>query len=644
MKRILSLILASVMLLSLAACGGGGNGSSVTTTPEATEPKDTSPENTTPEDTSGGGDNVPEPIVYDFIKNFRNLEGSGFKLMMYHPVHGMITTQTKWYDGTDTSVNNVATGKPLVGYWTGNSDGFHVDVTEVEGNILWYPGHQLYNLIVFTAPVDGTYEYDFVTSSYFGCTHSSTAFRVEVDGCIHNANAVSYPQGTSKEDSVTNFTGKVSLHQGEMIQFIYDPENSVASDNGLLSKLQVTYVSDKMEDLPVFIPETPNNPIVEFEYENELIPVWTGNTVYDETVMFVGKDDVVPLLYPATEIISITNYTGTKTFTEGVDYKLVDGKLVMPEGSSLIYCPETTYWKKHTYDVNTYKDGVLTPTMAGPGNTLPQYQLKVTYKHNSSPAVTVEDKSATFGNVIKKLENGEDVTIIFFGDSITEGWDNSLKSGLAPHMPPWTALVVQYLANKYEYQVNYVDVDKTVTTGAWSYPQAYRVSFGDRGTIHYINTGVGGYTVQDAVQKVKSHVTNHIDRYGCDILFYAFGMNNFGSTVSHFSTKTAEFVGIVHEHSPETNIVLVSSMLPNSEQGNMGSVPEQEAALETLVANLKKEGIENVEVAPLQRVHKAIDAAKRYRDHSGNNMNHPGDYLHRVYAQVALQTICGYAK
>jgi predicted small lipoprotein YifL len=246
MKRILSLILAAVMLLSLAACGGGGNGSSVTTTPEATEPKDTTPENTTPEDTSGGGDNVPEPIVYDFIKNFRNLEGSGFKLMMYHPVHGMITTQTKWYDGTDTSVNNVATGKPLVGYWTGNSDGFHVDVTEVEGNILWYPGHQLYNLIVFTAPVDGTYEYDFVTSSYFGCTHSSTAFRVEVDGKVHNNNSVSYPEGTGagpngkQTDTLTQFTGTVELKAGETILFIYDPEDSSASDNSCLGKLVVT--------------------------------------------------------------------------------------------------------------------------------------------------------------------------------------------------------------------------------------------------------------------------------------------------------------------------------------------------------------------------------------------------------------------
>ena len=66
--------------------------------------------------------------------------------------------------------------------------------------------------------------------------------------------------------------------------------------------------------------------------------------------------------------------------------------------------------------------------------------------------------------------------------------------------------------------------------------------------------------------------------------------------------------------------------------------------LETIVANLKKEGIENVEVAPLQRVHKALDSVKRYRDTSGNNMNHPGDYLHRIYAQVALETICGYSK
>jgi hypothetical protein len=671
MKRFISILLVSVMLFGAVSCTSSKKtseptGSDNVTTPEATTPEQTTPEQTTPEQTTPEQttpeqttpeQTTPEQttsgiiidpsfdaVVYDFVDNFKNLEGTNFSLKMGHPVHGMVSVTTKWYNGDNEKVKCVATGKPLVGYWSGNSDGYHVDVCLIGDDIVWYPGVQLYNIIAFTAPEDGTYSYDFRTHSYWGCTNSSTKYRVEVNGTVHDGNEVTHPKGTTAEGSETIFTGTVSLYKGETIHFVYDPESDVSSDNSQIDKAQVTYISDKMADIPVFVPEKPNNPIVDFKYEEELSPIWTGNTVYDETVMFVGKNDVAPLFYPATEIISITNFLGTKTYVEGVDYVLENGMLKMPEGSSLIYCPENVYWSKHTYDVQTYKDGVLTPTMAGPGDTMHKYQVKVTYKHQSSASVTVEDKSETFKHVIEKLEKGEDVTILFFGDSITEGWDSSLKSGLAPHLPPWTALVVQYLANKYEYQINYVKQDTTKVTGAWNYPKNYQVSFGNRGTIHYINTGVGGYNVTDAVNKVKTHVKDQIDRYGCDILFYAFGMNNSSTNISLFSSKVRNFVDIVHEHSPETSIVLVSSMLPNSEQASMGSVPDQEEALEIIVENLKNANINNVELAPVQRVHKALDAVKRYRDTSGNNMNHPGDYLHRIYAQVALETICGYSE
>jgi hypothetical protein len=74
----------------------------------------------------------------------------------------------------------------------------------------------------------------------------------------------------------------------------------------------------------------------------------------------------------------------------------------------------------------------------------------------------------------------------------------------------------------------------------------------------------------------------------------------------------------------------------------MGNVPEQEEALKTLVNELNTSGI-TAALSPLQSVHKRLCEVKRFRDHSGNNMNHPNDYTQRVYAQVALQTILGYA-
>ena len=260
-RRITAFLLIAVSIFGLVSCAGNQKGvqpSLPTTTPQTTAPNITTPEITTPEITTPEITTpevttpeitTPEPIappevntVYDFVKNFKNLEGTNFSLKMGHPVQGLVDTYTKWYNGEDPSVKNSASGSALVGYRTGNDDGFSVDVALMNGNIVWYPKTLVYNVICFTAPADGTYAYDFITYSYWGCTHSSSAYMVVVDGKIHNYNSVSYPKGTLKNDSVTNFVGTTDLLAGETIYFIYDPEDSAASDNSGISKLTVTYM------------------------------------------------------------------------------------------------------------------------------------------------------------------------------------------------------------------------------------------------------------------------------------------------------------------------------------------------------------------------------------------------------------------
>lgn len=52
-------------------------------------------------------------------------------------------------------------------------------------------------------------------------------------------------------------------------------------------------------------------------------------------------------MYPAERIVSVRNYTLTETYTEGKDYALVDGKLViLPETSIKI----TEYGYMHPAD------------------------------------------------------------------------------------------------------------------------------------------------------------------------------------------------------------------------------------------------------------------------------------------------------
>lgn len=378
----------------------------------------------------------------------------------------------------------------------------------------------------------------------------------------------------------------------------------------------------------------------EFKYAEELIAIWSGNVVYDEYVMFLGKDDVVPLLYPATEIISVKSTDGTVTFTEGIDYALQDGKLIMPEGSSLTYIPEEVYWAKGAYDVYTYKDGEKHITYAAGGNGMAKYQVAVTYRHESTPEISVPDCSDTFASFIKKLERGEDVTIIFNGDSITEGWDSSIRGSYGQRQPHWPALFTQYLAYHYGYTVKYA---YTPLQGTFNYPKAKDV-FGDRGTITYINTAVGGWTINDGFKNLEKYALNLAEKHGCDLFLYAYGMNNGRTHPADFSFAVEKTVRKFNEAYPDVPIVMVSSMLSNTESvSGVGHLHKQEAELITIRDELKGEGV-MIEVAPMTSVHMVMCNIKRFRDHSGNNMNHPGDYTHRVYAQVALQTVLGYAE
>ena len=65
-----------------------------------------------------------------------------------------------------------------------------------------------------------------------------------------------------------------------------------------------------------------------YDLDSYMSPIWSGNVVHNETVMFVGIDDKASLLYDADRIFSVRSYDLSVEYVEGVDYDYVDGKLV----------------------------------------------------------------------------------------------------------------------------------------------------------------------------------------------------------------------------------------------------------------------------------------------------------------------------
>jgi lysophospholipase L1-like esterase len=250
-----------------------------------------------------------------------------------------------------------------------------------------------------------------------------------------------------------------------------------------------------------------------------------------------------------------------------------------------------------------------------------------------------ESKADVYADFITKLINGEDVTIFFYGDSITHGASASFIDNYAPYQYSYSLLFTEALADLYGYTVKYV---KTDMAGAPIIPAEDYVA-GDRGTITYINPSVGGWTSQNGKQNFDTYVKPFVEEYGCDLFLIAYGMNDAGSAARTVARTMKYVLDGVRELDSDCSLMFVSTMVPNPNATNgwYGLQDKQEPELIKTAEDYVEEGIPCA-VACVTSTSKAILEHKEFQDYSGNNINHPNDFFCRVYAQTILQTLIGY--
>ncbi|MBQ2325569.1 MAG: hypothetical protein II377_04895, partial [Clostridia bacterium] len=222
--------------------------------------------------------------------------------------------------------------------------------------------------------------------------------------------------------------------------------------------------------------------------------IFSGNTVTNETVMFLDYGESRALLYNIDRIISVKSFDGSVTYVEGVDYALVDGKIQILEGSSIPCITSAVYYGSAKYDLMTNRDGVPASTYDAEGQGMTKWQVNVEYEHSDSwSGYSQNDQSDYFADFIEKLMNGEDVTIFYFGDSITVGASSTFYNNYAPYQYGYSYLLTHALADAFGYTVKYVDTEG-LKVGVIKAPPANDYVGGTRGTITYVNTAIGGWT------------------------------------------------------------------------------------------------------------------------------------------------------
>ena len=356
--------------------------------------------------------------------------------------------------------------------------------------------------------------------------------------------------------------------------------------------------------------ESPALAIVKAQKENYVLsnllkPVWKGHRMVNETALptsYEGKPAEANLAFVPSKVISVKDYALDKTYVEGKDY-VFDGRTIRLTAKSSIpfYNYSDLYHNNPDAKPRTMKTvdgGYLTFSESSFFN---DKQLAITYEHDE-PWDGPVPKSAKklLPKTFQTLEKGQPLKLVVFGDSISVGSSASGKCVRAPWMPRWGDLVAAELERKYGSDIDYINPSLGGMTASW-----------------------GRDTVDGLVSFEKP-----------DLVILGFGMNDAGRpfTTKEFTDNTKAMMQSIRAQNPDVEFILLMSIQNNPKWRSLEPMIGYREALKTM------EG-PGVAVADMWGMHGYLLKHKTYWDMTGNHVNHPNDFLVRIYAQTLLVTL-----
>ncbi len=356
-----------------------------------------------------------------------------------------------------------------------------------------------------------------------------------------------------------------------------------------------------------------------------------GDTVYHEVALnYVGRNEI-QLLYPISEIISVRNYGLDKHYVLGVDYEITaDGKLKILENGGIPQyqnapikdiTSSSSDWEKswpvsETQHISTWGDDVI-----------PAYGIAVTYKHTTTwnggfKGFTQKDQTAKMPTTYQKLQNGNDVNIVFFGDSVTVGWSSS---GLNQTV---------YNADNSTTKVDSLNVKPYASTWANMFVENLKG--------RYPSANIDAYNLALSGKDSAWGKNNIVARLGLlsetpDLVVIAFGLNDSLDNYTSVSAYKANIESIITNVravcGDDTEILLVSPFLPNinCSRFSVDTFTGYENALLEIAATDSLVG-----VATVTSYFKEIVKSKNVSDYLSQNINHGNDFANRIYAQTLI--------
>jgi acyl-CoA thioesterase I len=337
-----------------------------------------------------------------------------------------------------------------------------------------------------------------------------------------------------------------------------------------------------------------------------LQPVWQGDVVYGESAVLFQEDESKPyilrLAFPVEKVISIES--SNRQVKIPLDKITVDAQRneisISPSLKLNGLSPSKIFLPPDSPNSYRHRKGHPDQWMLyGPGRWFHDRQVEVTYQRKpyqwSNPLPKYDPK--LLPKTISKLKNGGSLTIGVSGDSITTGLDSSSSAKVEPNQPGYVELFAHAMRKR------------------------------SKAEIKVENRAVAGWSVATGLEDLKELLKGKPD-----LILIAYGMNDVGRRDPEWYGKVVDqMLSQINLTLPETEVILVSTMVGSDEW--IHTPREMFGPYRDQLTQRVRPGVALADVTALWE-----ELLKHKHDHdlTGNGLNHPNDFGHRLYAQAIL--------
>ena len=351
-----------------------------------------------------------------------------------------------------------------------------------------------------------------------------------------------------------------------------------------------------------------------------LRPYWNTREIYNETIVFIGEEGEATLMFMPDEIESVKNFGLTEIYKEGRDYTINGNKIKRVKGGKTPYWELDDYYLKEpnnpqaVISVNpaqcAYSFEETRYLRYGEQTVFTSKQLAVTYRHSDAfDGKMPQGQTEKFETIKEKLNGKEKIKVTVYGDSVGVGCNASgtiYGGNTKPYMPDGYEMFCKYLERIYGSEVE------------------------------YSNQATGGWKVENCIQNYDSRIKDR----NIDLLILRIGGNDQNSNKDKFVMEVTILINRFFNDHPDACLLILTPQDCNNESTWVVNGKQVERWIHSAVQDCDRKDRIGIADA-FSFVEWMRGKGKKDCDWLANNINHPNDFIIRLYTQLLLTTLLG---